>query len=140
MFLSKRHGWALGIAGVLALIAIAVLIEGRNQTRDLAFLDTAAVGDVYEVNLAKLSDPPKTKLMYSTARVTDVTGDVIQFQLAKRFCSQSGCLRPAIASKAIRSDAYYGDLKYISTKERLKQVRRNKGILHVYRGTQVITP
>ena len=136
MFLSGRRGWAIGLACVVAvvvLIAMAALIDKRAQSRDVALLYSAEVGDVYEVNLAKLSDPPKTKLMYSTARVTDVTGDVIQIQLAKRFCSQPGCLNPAIASKAIRADDYYGDLKYISTKQRLEQVRRDKGILRIYR-------
>jgi hypothetical protein len=133
MFLSKRRGLALGLAGVLALIAVALLIDRRNQTRDLAFIDSPAVGDIYEVNLAKLSNPPKNKIMYSTARVIEVTGDVVQIQLAKRFCSQADCLRTAISSKAIQSDNYYGDLKYISTKDLLKQVRRNKGILRVHR-------
>jgi hypothetical protein len=133
MFLSKRRGWALGLAAVAVVIAATVLINGRAKARDLALLDSPEVGDVYEVNLAKLSNPPKTKIMYSTARVTDVTGDVVQIQLAKRFCSQAGCLKPAIASKAIRSNDYYGDLHYVSTKDLLKQVQRNKGILRVYR-------
>ena len=124
---------AIGLVCVGVLIGSVVLIDSRNQKRDLALLDAATVGDIYEVNLAKLSNPPKSRIMYSTARVTDVSGDVVQIQLAKRFCSQEGCLQPAISSQEIRSDNYYGDLKYISTKDLLKQVRRNKGILRVYR-------
>jgi hypothetical protein len=133
MFLSRRRGLALGLVCVGVLVAIVVLIDRHNQKRDLALLDSPTVGDIYEVNLAKLSNPPKTRLMYSTARVTDVTGDVVQIQLAKRFCSQEGCLQPSISSMEIRSDNYYGNLKYISTKDLLKQVRRDKGILRVYR-------
>jgi hypothetical protein len=133
MFLSRRRGLAISLAVVVALIGIVVLIDRDDQKRDLALIDSPTVGDVYEVNLAKLSNPPKNAIMYSTARVTEVTGDVVQIQLAKRFCSQAGCLRPAISSKAIRSDDYYGNLKYVSTKDLLKEVRRNKGILRVYR-------
>ena len=133
MFLSSRRGLAISLVVVVVLIGIVVLIDRDDQKRDLALIASPTVGDVYEVNLAKLSNPPKSAIMYSTARVTNVTGDVVQIQLAKRFCSQAGCLRPAISSKQIRSDDYYGNLKYISTTDLLKEVRRNKGILRVYR-------
>src|SRR4051794_39166069 len=80
-----RRGWTLG-AGPIASLAGLGAVASATDTRDNeSYIQAPITGDLYEVDMAKMTDKPEAPVMYSVMRVTNVTDRTVTVQLASRY-------------------------------------------------------
>jgi hypothetical protein len=102
-----RRGWTLGVGAVASLFgfgAIAMAADSRNNT---AYIQAPMAGDLYEIDMAKMSDKPEAPVMYSVMRVTNVQKDAVSVQLASRYYETlRGVQRDVSSGRAANADYY----------------------------------
>lgn len=103
-----RRGWTIGAGVVASLVGLGSLAAAQNASDNAAFIQAPRTGDIYEVDLARLSDRPQEPVMYSAMRVTEVGPDTIQFELADVFYDRLGGVQRDVTRGRVYDADYYG--------------------------------
>jgi hypothetical protein len=128
-----RFGWAVGLVILAALVGWGSWVNQENYKRDLAYLAAPAVDDIYEIDLAKMSRPPKTDLEYSLMKVTGVSGSFLQVRLSRIYCNKYGCASTDVTNGKAKADDYYGEKVYAVPRAELIKMREDGRITAVDR-------
>jgi len=102
-----RFGWAIGVGGIAALILLGFLFDRQNHQRDDALIAAPHVNDLYEVDVARMSDHPEAPIMYSLLRVKAVTPQGVEVQVANLYYNEVRGVTRDIDQGRARQDNYY---------------------------------
>jgi hypothetical protein len=102
-----RFGWAIGVAGIAAIILLGVLFDRQNRQQDDALIAAPHVNDLYEVDMARMVDHPEAPIMYSLLRVKAVTPQGVEVQAANLYYNEVRGLTHDIDLGRARQDDYY---------------------------------
>ena len=80
-----RRGWTLGAGAIASLFGLGAIASAQDNADNSTYIQTPHAGDLYEVDMAKLSTKPEAPVMYSVMRVTDVKDQTVTVQLASRY-------------------------------------------------------
>src|SRR5437867_4023732 len=80
-----RRGWTLGAGAVASLFGFGAIAAAADSQNNATFIQAPIAGDLYEVDLAKMSDKPEAPMMYSVMRVTNVGKEAVSVQVASRY-------------------------------------------------------
>jgi hypothetical protein len=103
-----RFGWAIGLAGIAAIGLLGFLADRQNRQQDQALIAAPHVNDLYEVDMARMSDHPEAPIMYSLLRVKAVTPQGVEVQAANLYYNQMRGVTRDIEMGRARQDNYYG--------------------------------
>jgi hypothetical protein len=109
-----RMGWALGLGGVAALVAMGGAASAMQSQNEAQWLNRPAVNDIYEVDLTKLMKNPEASAMYSALEVTRVSGGTVDVRVPKTYFNQSNGTSDAVRDGRARDPGFYVDGKVLS--------------------------
>jgi hypothetical protein len=102
-----RLGWAFGVGGVAALVAMGGVASATQSNREAEWLTHPAVNDIYEVDLTKLMRNPEATEMYSALQVIRVSGGSVDVREPKIYFNQQKGVSDAVSDgRATRPDFY----------------------------------
>jgi hypothetical protein len=102
-----RRGWTLGAGAIASLFGLGAMASAADGRSNAAFIQAPLAGDLYEVDMARLSDKPEAPVMYSVMRVTNVEKDAVSVQLASRYYdSLRGVERDVTGGQTSQADYY----------------------------------
>lgn len=105
-----RFGWAFGLGGLALLIGVGGIAANEDTKQNKIYAHTPHVGDIYKLDLARLSSKPEALVMYSAARVKSIKEGVVGLQTANGFYNKrKGVDDDVINGKALE-DSYYAEL------------------------------
>ncbi|MFL5030652.1 MAG: hypothetical protein ACJ8E1_12330 [Xanthobacteraceae bacterium] len=128
-----RMGWSFGVGGIAALGVMGFVAVSADDKADAAALLHPAVGDVYEVNLAKLEKHPEASEMYSTLLVTRVSGDAVEARLPKAYSTAYRGMSDSVSDGRAKRSDFYEDMTATFTLADLQEMQKNGVILNVDR-------
>lgn len=128
-----RMGWSFGVGGVAALGLMGFVASSASTKSDAAALLHPAVGDVYEVDLAKLEKNPEAPAMYSTLLVSKVTAGAIEARVPKSYSTAYRGMSDVVSDGRARQASFYGDETATFTLADLQKMQKDGVILHVDR-------
>ncbi|MGN6818420.1 MAG: hypothetical protein ACTHJR_07080 [Sphingomonas sp.] len=102
-----RMGWLFGLGGIGALIATGSVAAAAGSAANRSEIAAPQVGDVYEVDLARISSKPEAPVMYSAMRVVKVSGAEVEVELAKGYYNDSRGVDRDMAAGRTSDEAYY---------------------------------
>jgi hypothetical protein len=129
----NRFGWAIGLGAILVIGVIAVVADQRNKAGDLELLAAPRVGDLYEVDMARIETPPEAPVMYSMMRVQSVTRDGVIVQASTLYYNQLRGVQRDLDSGRARQNDYYGADAGPMSRARLMQLQANGTLIDVIR-------
>jgi hypothetical protein len=128
-----RMGWAAGLGGVAALVAMVSVAGAAQNHREDAWLNQPAVNDIYEVDLARMTTNPQASVMYSTLEVVRVSGDTVDARLPKTYFNQMSGVTSAVSDGRAKSPDFYGDKVLSFQLAALQKMREDGTIISVDR-------
>jgi hypothetical protein len=102
-----RRGWTLGAGAIASLFGLGAVASAQNSSQDSSFIEAPMAGDLYEVDVAKMSDAPEAPVMYSVMRVTGVGKQTVTVQLAAGYYDRLGGVLRDVSDGTARRDNYY---------------------------------
>jgi len=109
-----RMGWAVGLGGVAALVAMGGAASAMQSRSEAEWLSRPAVNDIYEVDLTKLMKNPEASAMFSALEVTRVSGGTVDVRVPKSYFNQSSGTSDAVRDGRARDPSFYVDGKVLS--------------------------
>ena len=131
--LLDRRGWVLG-AGAAAALAVGATVAAASQARDTTqYLAEPKVGDIYEVDLAKLSAKPEAPRMYSAVRVVGTTAQDVDVVLPNMYFEAERDMSKKLSSGAANADSFFSAEHTHFSRTALKQMHDDGTIIMVKR-------
>ena len=128
-----RLGWAVGAGAVAILGAGAAVADSNHKVEETQFLAKPHVGDIYEVDIAKLLKNPEKPVMLSAMRVTSVQDGRVEMQMPKGFYDDLRGVQKDVSNGKAASEDYYTSERESFTTAGLKKMQDDKVILDVIR-------
>lgn len=129
----NRFGWAIGLGAIAVIVVIAGIADHQNKAGDLQLLAAPQVGDLYEVDMARIETPPEAPVMYSMMRVQSVTRDGVIVQASTLYYNQLRGVQNDLGSGRARQSSYYGADAAPMTRARLMAMQANGTLIDVIR-------
>jgi hypothetical protein len=105
--LMDRRGWTIGAGIIASIFGLGSIAAAQDASENQALLRAPHVGDIYEVDLARMLDKPEAPVMYSAMRVVDVKADSIEVEIAGLFYNERrGVDRDVLEGKTDNNDYY----------------------------------
>jgi hypothetical protein len=102
-----RRGWTIGAGAIGSVIALGSIAAAADSAADSGYVQAPHVGDIYEVDLAKMMDKPEARVMRSAMRITAVKGDSVEVAVANLYYDDwRGVDRDITSGKAAQADYY----------------------------------
>jgi|1186.fasta_scaffold09122_2 hypothetical protein len=102
-----RRGWTLGAGAIASLFGIGAIASAQDSRNSQRFIQAPIAGDLYEVDVARMSDKPEAPVMYSVVRVTGVDARAVTVQMASRYYGDlRGVQRDVRDGSTSRADYY----------------------------------
>ena len=126
-----RMGWVAGL-GAIGVLGATVAVAGAVDTsRDQASLASPAVGDLYEVDLAKFEKTPEASVMYSSLLVSKVTPDSIEVHMPKSYSTGLSGVQDAVSDGRARKLDFYTDEVMAIPRSGLAKLKADGAIIRV---------
>ncbi|MES2054568.1 MAG: hypothetical protein V4564_01400 [Pseudomonadota bacterium] len=118
-----RRGWTIGLGAIGSVVAMGTIAAAADNVADSGYVLAPHVGDIYEVDLAKMTDKPEARVMRSAMRVTGVKGGSVEMAVANLYYNDwRGVDRDISSGKAAQAD-YYAPEHAIFPLANLKRMR-----------------
>jgi len=117
-----RNGWMLGVAAALVFVIGATIAHQQNRAGNETYLAAPQVGDIYQLDMAKVQDPPEARVMHMLMRIQEVRPEGIVFQLATHYYDQNEGVDDDIRSGKASGSTYYGGDPVIIPREELRRL------------------
>ena len=128
-----RNGWTIGAGIIASLFGLGTIAAAQDVSENRAILQTPRAGDIYEVDLARMTDRPEAPVMYSAIRVVDVNRDSVEVQLADLYYTErQGVDRDVLDGKA-KNAGYYRPERLKLDKAALNRMQADGVIFDVER-------
>jgi len=130
----RRRGWVLVAAPMAALVAIGAVASGEHSKQTEALYAAPKIGDIYSVDMSKVTSSPDSKPVYGTMKLVAIDGGHEKFMLARAGYDKKKWLRKDINADKVRDDAYYdaNDVVDLSP-EKVKELNQSGAIFDVIR-------
>lgn len=128
-----RMGWSIGVGGVAALGLMGFVSSASSSRQQAAELAHPQVGDVYEVDLAKLETHPEASEMYSAVQVASVAGDSVTVRMPKGYFTRETGAFTAVNGGRARSPDFYDTETVQLSLAALPKMQQDRVILKVER-------
>jgi len=128
-----RRGWAIG-AGILAsLFGLGTVAAAQHEGTVQAYLQAPRAGDVYEVDLARLMPEPPAPVMYSAMRVTAVTPEAVEVEVAELFYDRLRGVQRDVNEGRLARPGYFAPERMRLARARLDGMAASGAIADVVR-------
>lgn len=103
-----RFGWTIGVGGFALLIAAGGVFSYFDRRNDDTYLAAPRANDLYEVDLARLTQHPQGSVMWAVARVRSVGAQGVEVQIANQYYEGLRGVQRDVDRGLARRDSYYG--------------------------------
>ncbi|WP_152569553.1 MULTISPECIES: hypothetical protein [Sphingomonas] len=128
-----RRGWTLGAGALASLFAVGAVASAADASDNANYVAAPRVGDIYEVDAARLSSNPEAPVMYSTIRVAAIAGDTLTLQPAKTYFKERRGADRDLSDGTARSPDYYADVRDTADRHQVAQWLKDGIIVDVER-------
>jgi len=129
----NRRGWTVGAGIIASLVGLGTVAAAAHDGSVQAYLDAPRTGDVYEVDLARFLAKPPAPVMYSAARVTRVSADSVEVEVADLFYDKLRGVQRDVEQGRLAKPGYFGPERMKLPRGALKRLAADGAIADVER-------
>jgi hypothetical protein len=128
-----RYGWTF-LVGIIALPVFWGIFNSHvSEKKDLTFIDSPQINDLYVVNVAKMTNKTDNQYKYGIMKVDGFSGEGMMLKVSKIVYNKvSGPTKDISSGKAIMDDYYEPGTISLPT-YRIKSMREEGSIESVHR-------
>ncbi len=117
-----RRGWTIGGGALASLVGVGFVAAAADSRENERYVGEPRVGDIYEVDMARMIEKPEQAHMYTALRVVSVRKDEIEFQMANMYYDRIEGVRDDVRAGKTSQLAYYMEGSAAMKKTELKRM------------------